>query len=109
MERMNEQEAFDRQVPSSNLFLLFKHSSTCPVSQGAFEEYEKFANEHADVETFYLVVQEDRALSNHIAETFHIKHESPQAILFKNGDVVWHTSHWKITDQSLTKAIEENI
>jgi bacillithiol system protein YtxJ len=108
MERINENAAFDKKVEEGNLFLLFKHSSTCPISQAAYEEYEKFADENERVKTFYLVVQEDRPLSNHIAENFQIKHESPQAILFKNSKPVWHASHWKITYDSLAQAMKEN-
>lgn len=108
MKKFDSNEAFDQAVKSEEQLLLLKHSSTCPVSGAAYEEYESFANEHKDLNIYYLVVQEDRPLSNHIAETFHIKHESPQAILFKNGDVAWHASHWKITYDSLEKALEEN-
>ena len=36
-----------------------------------------------------------------------VKHESPQAILFHNGEVVWHASHGAITVESLTRAIQE--
>lgn len=108
MERLNGNVSFDKKVDEGELFLLFKHSSTCPISQAAYEEYETFANENEIVKTYYLVVQEDRSLSNHIAEKFQIKHESPQAILFKNSEPVWHASHWKITFDSLKKAIEEN-
>jgi bacillithiol system protein YtxJ len=108
MKKFDSNEAFNQAVKSGEQMLLLKHSSTCPVSGAAYEEYESFANEHKDLNIYYLVVQEDRPLSNHIAETFHIKHESPQAILFKNGDVAWHASHWKITYDSLEKALEEN-
>ncbi|MGN7401413.1 bacillithiol system redox-active protein YtxJ [Cytobacillus praedii] len=108
MERISENVAFDKKVEEGSLFLLLKHSSTCPISHAAYEEYEKFVNENESVKSFYLVVQEDRPLSNHIAENFQIKHESPQAILFNNGKPIWHASHWKITYDSLTKAMKEH-
>lgn len=107
MKRLNENEAFEKEVEAGDLFLLLKHSSTCPISQAAYDEYEKFAKEHENIKTYYLIVQEDRPLSNYVAEHFRIKHESPQAILFKNSEPVWHASHWKITDKSLVNAIEE--
>lgn len=108
MKKFDSHEAFDQAVESGGQLLVLKHSSTCPVSGAAYEEYERFVKEHKDVNAYYLVVQEDRPLSNHIAEASHIKHESPQAILFKNGDVVWHASHWKITYDSLLNAVKEN-
>lgn len=109
MKKFIGNEDFDLTLRSGEKLFVLKHSSTCPVSQAAYEEYEKFASEQRNLHTYYLVVQEERPLSDYIAEKFHIKHESPQVILFKNGDVVWHASHWKITLDTLTKAIEENV
>lgn len=100
-------EEFEEILNRGGAFFLLKHSSTCPISQAGYEEFEKFSTEQQNIETLYLTVQEARPLSNHIAETFHVKHESPQAILFNNHDVVWHGSHWKITYSNLKKALEE--
>lgn len=108
MKTFNGSEDFDQLVLTGEKLLVLKHSSTCPISQAAYEEYEKFVSENENLHTYYLVVQEERTLSNHIAEKFHIKHESPQVILFKNADVAWHASHWKITFDSLTNAVAEN-
>ena len=87
--------------------ILFKHSATCPVSADAYEQFTEFADSNPDFPSVYLVVQEDRELSTEVAETFHVKHESPQAILFRNGNVAWHASHWNITRASIEKALEE--
>lgn len=103
--KIETKEQFE-ELAKKESFLLIKHSLTCPVSGAAFEEYESFLEDHADVNTAYLAVQEARPLSNYIAETFEIKHESPQAILFKNGEPVWNASHWKITYDSLSKALK---
>lgn len=99
-------EEFNTIVESTPAFLLIKHSLTCPISANAFEEYEKFT-EKSDFPTFYLYVQEARPLSNYIAETYGVKHESPQALVFADGNVKWHTSHWNITEKSLQEALEK--
>ncbi|MBA4537701.1 bacillithiol system redox-active protein YtxJ [Bacillus aquiflavi] len=106
MEKIDSVTQFEKVLEQNERVILLKHSNTCPVSQGAFEEYEKFLKEHSNLTGYYLVVQEARPLSNHIAETFHIKHESPQAIIFLNHQVVWHESHWNITFESLLEAIK---
>ncbi|WP_205685234.1 bacillithiol system redox-active protein YtxJ [Peribacillus acanthi] len=93
---------------SGDSFFMLKHSLTCPVSHAAYEEYVKVANEDNSIKMAYLAVQDARPLSNHIAETYNIKHESPQAFLFKNGEPVWNASHWKITKKSLLAAKQEN-
>ncbi|MEH7379586.1 bacillithiol system redox-active protein YtxJ [Bacillus sp. JJ1533] len=99
-------EEFNQVLDKENQFILIKHSLTCPISKAAFDEYEQFVTEHGDVPTYYLYVQEARELSNHIAEQFDIKHESPQALLFEGGKVKWNASHRNITKESLAAAGE---
>ena len=53
-----------------------------------------------------IVVQETRPLSDLVARETGIRHESPQVILFRNGEAVWNTSHHGITAESLRKALE---
>lgn len=103
--RISTVDQFKIVLEQYNEFLFIKHSLTCPISTSAFEEYEKFEEDHQSLPTFYLFVQDDRPLSNYIAETFSVKHESPQALLFRNGDVTWHASHWKITYSELTEQL----
>ncbi|MBA4492825.1 bacillithiol system redox-active protein YtxJ [Paenactinomyces guangxiensis] len=86
--------------------LLFKHSTTCPISANAYSELEEFSRseEANDVNIAVVYVIEDRPVSNEIAERFQIKHESPQALFIQSGKVVWHASHWNITEDALKKA-----
>lgn len=100
---INEFEDFAKEQSS---YLLIKHSLTCPISQGAFEEFENFMEDHPDVEAYFLYVQDARPLSNHIAEKFGVKHESPQVFFIKDNKVAWHASHWNITYDALTKAVQ---
>ena len=108
MKKMNQMEEFEELLKNKNKFFLLKHSLTCPVSGAAYQEYQKFAEEHPDIPTYFLAVQDSRPLSNEIAERFQVKHESPQAILFSNTQAVWHASHWKITNASLTSVLKDN-
>ncbi|ARA99787.1 MULTISPECIES: bacillithiol system redox-active protein YtxJ [Geobacillus] len=101
MEKLEAIEQFDRVMQEMDRFLFVKHSLTCPISQAAFRECEKFAADHPELAVYCLYVQEARPLSNYIAERTGVKHESPQVLLFENGQVVWHTSHWKITYDAL--------
>lgn len=108
MKKIETEEQLTEAIQKSSPVLLLKHSLTCPISADAFAEYKQYAEENRDVETYYLAVQDARSLSNQIAETYQIKHESPQALLFSNNSVVWNASHRKITVQSLKEAIQEN-
>jgi bacillithiol system protein YtxJ len=105
LKKIDSIEEFTELLNNENSFYLLKHSLTCPISQAAYKEYEKFSNEHENIPTYYLAVQDSRPLSNEIAEQFQIKHESPQAILFADGKPSWNASHWKITNRSLAQAI----
>jgi bacillithiol system protein YtxJ len=87
--------------------LIFKHSTQCPVSAQAYEEFTGFVEGFRDLSCGAVLVIENRKLSNAIAERFGVRHESPQALLVKDGRVVWHASHWSITYDSLKNALEK--
>lgn len=95
---------FREVIETHDEFVLLKHSLTCPISAGAKEEFEQFSKE-TKIPLYILYVQEAREFSNKISEEFHIKHESPQVLLFKNSEVTWTDSHGRITK----KVLEENI
>lgn len=107
MQKIDSIDQFDQLVDSGETFFILKHSTTCPISAAGYDEYAKF-DKNGNNNLYYLTVQDSRELSSHIAEKFHVKHESPQAILFVNSDVAWHASHFKITAKSLAAAKEEN-
>lgn len=100
---IQSEEEFKRITEQEGAFVFFKHSTTCPISQAAFHEFDAFANQHEDVPAYYLQVQEARPLSNFIAETYGVKHESPQVFIIQNGEVKWHTSHSQITEAAIEK------
>lgn len=76
--------------------LVFKHSTRCSISSMAKNRLERDWN-LADVEPWYLDLIAYRSVSNMIESRFKVRHESPQAILFINGAVVYHASHSEIT------------
>ena len=46
-----------------------------------------------------------RNISNEIASTLNVVHQSPQVIILKNGEVVYHTSHGAILDFDINEYI----
>ena len=84
--------------------LLLKHSTTCPISAKAHEEFHAYLKD-SDIPAAIVHVIEDRPLSLQIADDFGIKHESPQIFLVENGEVRWNTSHWKITQSAIKEAV----
>jgi bacillithiol system protein YtxJ len=86
-------------------FLLFKHSSTCPISCGAFEEYEQWLASAPGVASAWLNVVAERPLARTVTERTGVQHESPQALLLVGGRCVWNASHGAITKASLAAAL----
>lgn len=103
--QLHSTEELDQFVAEGGKRLLFKHSTTCPISATAFAEFQTFLQDE-NVPSAVIHVIEDRPVSNAAAERFAIKHESPQIFLLEDGQVKWHTSHWKITKDAITQALK---
>lgn len=91
-------ELFDKSV--NEPVVLFKHSTTCPISLGVYEE---ISNAKTDVNI--VIVQQSRDISNEIATRTDIRHESPQAIVLKNGVPIYSASHYDITAQDIENSL----
>ncbi len=91
---IHDAEELDALIEKSNeqSVILFKHSTTCPISAGVYQEIS-----NADADINLIVVQHARDVSAAITERTGIPHESPQAIILKNGKVVYHASHYDVT------------
>jgi bacillithiol system protein YtxJ len=81
--------------------VLFKHSLTCPISAGVYSEVSQ-----TGAEINLIVVQRAREVSNEIAQVTGIRHESPQAIVLKDGKPIYHASHYDITSEELESSLE---
>jgi bacillithiol system protein YtxJ len=88
--------------------LLFKHSQSCGTSHVANEELqEHLAQSPREVDYAIVTVQEQRNLSDSIAQRFSLRHETPQALLIRNGQLVWVASHFRVTASAISRAIDE--
>lgn len=84
--------------------VVFKHSQTCPVSWMAKRQVDEFVQHHPEVPLYTVIVQKDRQLSNRIAEQTGVRHESPQVLVFRRGQVVTDASHSEVTTQYLIES-----
>jgi bacillithiol system protein YtxJ len=93
------------ELSQSQPVMLFKFSPVCPVSQRAAHEHDGWKNiETRQISSYEIDVIGARLVSNAIAEQSGGKHESPQALLFHKGQVVWHASHWDLTSHAFFSA-----
>ena len=80
--------------------VIFKHSTRCSISNVAKNRLEK-AQTPGDIDFYYLDLLNYRPVSNAIAETFAVDHESPQLLLIKDGKCVYNESHMGIDMEEL--------
>lgn len=102
--RISTIQQFDELLSTNEKFIFLKHSTTCPISHAAYTEFLAFASAYENIPLFYLQVQDDRELSNYIAEKTSIRHASPQLLIFENGQAVFNTSHFSIKKDSIENA-----
>jgi bacillithiol system protein YtxJ len=80
---------------------LFLHDPYCPISSSAFEEVEQ-----VDADVFMIDVSRHSALGREVQLRTGIRHESPQAIVFRDGAPTWHASHGRIRVESVRSALD---
>ena len=86
--------------------LLFKHSRTCGISHGALDELHLHLEQAALAASYKMItVQSHRAVSDEAATRLGVRHETPQAIVLRDGKPVWKASHFRITADALTQAL----
>lgn len=82
--------------------LIFKHSTTCPVSAEAAREVALLAT---DLPVYQVNVREQRELSNWVAAAYAVTHESPQLILVRDGKAVRSWSHGEVRRETVEREI----
>ncbi|SES05199.1 bacillithiol system protein YtxJ [Gracilibacillus ureilyticus] len=86
--------------------LVYKHSTSCMISARAFKQVKAFQqSETKKIDCYLVKVIESRNVSNEIAKDTHITHKSPQIFLIDKQQIVWNTSHWKITEHRIREAV----
>ena len=90
--------------------ILFKHSTTCPISERAWQEIQDLIQDSSDeVLVVMIKVIESRPVCSQVAEDLGVKHQSPQVLLLNNKKVLWHASHQSVTQNKIKKALEGEI
>ena len=91
-----------QKINNDSTAIIYKHSTTCGVSTSAMKEIKHLAQANPDITIYIVNVIEERPLSNRIAETLNIMHQSPQVILLKQGQPIWHGSHFDVTEKMIS-------
>ena len=87
--------------------VIFKHSTSCSISATAKGRLERQWSESdlAHVKPYYLDLLSYRPVSNQVARTFDIEHESPQLLLIRNGECILDQSHSDISVDEVNEVL----
>lgn len=95
-------KSFDQPV------LIFKHSTRCSISSTVLNRFETKwkANQDFKFEGYLLDLLNYRMVSNELASTFEVQHESPQVLVLVNGKCVNHKNHYEIDLEEILTEIK---
>lgn len=80
---------------SNETIATYKHSTRCGVSSMAWSRLER--SWKSDMTLLFVDLIRHRELSNYIAQKTGVRHESPQLIISRGGNVIDHASHMEIS------------
>lgn len=83
--------------------IIFKHSTRCSISSAALNRFETGWNEENEQEIYFLDLIKNREVSNYIAEKFQVTHQSPQVLVIKNEEAIYHCSHNAIHPKTIAE------
>ena len=88
--------------------VILKHSTTCPVSTNALNEYDDYLADTPNEKLDYTMVKvrESRPVSNQIEADLGVKHESPQIIYIENKAKYWSATHWSVTKAHMKAVLD---
>ncbi|HEX8843032.1 MAG TPA: bacillithiol system redox-active protein YtxJ [Pyrinomonadaceae bacterium] len=103
--QITDQQALEQLLERSHEapVILFKHSTTCPISSAAYKQMSQVERPVAIV-----IVQSAREVSNEVEARTGLRHESPQTIVLRNGRAVWSASHFRIKSEAVEQAVRDN-
>lgn len=86
--------------------VIFKHSTRCGISKMVLRGFEdEFDLENDKIKLYFLDLLNYREISGEISSRFNVRHESPQLLVFRDGEVVYHTSHGDIKASKLNELV----
>lgn len=105
---LQNEEQLQKIARSKGAHILFKHNTTCPISRSVIKKLEQDAEElPKDTPVYILDLLSYRPVSDSVADTFSIPHESPQLLLIKDGKCIYNQSLYNISAQETAEALIE--
>ena len=88
--------------------LIYKHSTSCSISSMMLHRLERawVVEEMTMVQPYFLDLITYRELSNEIAKSYNVRHESPQLLLISQGECKYDGSHGGINYLTLKDLVD---
>ncbi len=99
-ERLETSGELDAWLAKGGASLLLLHDPYCPISASAYREMARLPGPIGLID-----VAAATDLSRTVEARTGIRHESPQAILLRDGDPVWSASHYRISADAVAEAM----
>jgi bacillithiol system protein YtxJ len=100
-----EVDEFLEEFPTGAIF----KAGGCHKTMQAFTEVEEALDPYDDLHIGFIRVIDCRAASNHVSQVTGIQHESPQFILFVDGEAVFDVDNWDVTAEAIAPAVAEHL
>lgn len=101
---LNTEEQLQEIYQSDKVAAIFKHSTTCGISNMAKRSLERMSStSDQDYPVYLLDLLRYRALSNEIAQRWNIEHQSPQILIVEGKNSVYDASHGDIQFDAIEK------
>ncbi len=101
-------EEVDAFITENPVAAVFK-AGTCHKTMQGWGNIEYFLKDRPDVPVGVIRVVEARPASNRIAERTGIVHQSPQLVVFKNGEAQFDLDNWDITKENLEPRLSSTL
>ena len=92
-----------KELSQEKVIVIFKHSTRCSISRMVLKQFENEYNLENKVALYFLDLLEHRDISNEIANSFGVVHQSPQLIVIQKGVSIYNASHESIEASDLGK------
>ena len=100
--RPEEVESFLAENPNAVIF----KAGTCHKTMQGFGFLQEKLEPREDLRVGLIRVVEARPASDLVAQRTGLRHESPQVILFQDGEAVFEVNNWDITPETLAQGFE---
>jgi len=90
-----------REDSAARPVVVFKKSPICPVSTWAEAQFDAWRAQHEADDIAYAVIDviAEKPLARGLVAELRVQHQSPQALVFKDGECTWHDSHHGLTTE----------